>query len=60
MNKFDTLKKICKPVRMTVGASLIFVGAVTGNPWFYLGLIPFIVGSMDICPACMITKKCSI
>lgn len=60
MNKFDTLKKICQPVRVTAGAALLFIGAITGNAWFFLGLLPLIAGAVNFCPACLISKKCSI
>ena len=60
MNKFEKMKKICKPVRMTLGAALIATGFITGIAWFYLGIIPFIAGAVDFCPACLISKKCSI
>jgi hypothetical protein len=60
MNKFDTIRKACKPIRMTAGIALIALGAYTGNAWFYLGILPFIAGATNFCPLCMITKKCSI
>jgi hypothetical protein len=60
MNKFEKLKTICKPIRITFGTALIAVGFVTGINWFFLGVIPFIAGAVDFCPACLISKQCSI
>ncbi len=60
MNTFDKIKKACRPVRITVGTSLIAAGAVTGIAWFYLGLLPLAAGLANFCPLCLATKKCTI
>ncbi len=60
MNKFDKIKKICRPIRIVLGIVLIGVGFYLGNPWFYLGVIPLIAGLANFCPLCIISKKCTI
>ena len=60
MNKFDTIKKICRPIRIIAGIALIATGFLTGNAWFYLGVLPLIAGIINFCPLCSITKKCTI
>ncbi len=54
------IRAACGPIRMTVGVLLVVTGFVTGNPWFFLGVIPFIAGVTNFCPLCMITKQCDI
>jgi len=54
------IRAACGPIRMTVGVLLVATGFFTGNPWFFLGVIPFIAGVTNFCPLCMITKKCDI
>ncbi|RXK01113.1 hypothetical protein CRU98_01290 [Arcobacter sp. CECT 8986] len=60
MNKFDKIRSFCRPVRILIGIALIIAGFVTGIAWFYLGIIPLVIGLTNFCPLCMITKKCSI
>jgi len=57
---YDKIRKNCRVIRIVVGIALIVTGVVTGNAWFYLGIIPLIAGIVDFCPLCIITKKCSI
>jgi len=59
MNKFDKIRAFCRPFRVILGIVLILFGLYTGIVWFYLGIIPLIVGLLDICPLCMISKKCT-
>lgn len=59
MNIFEKIRAFCKPFRIVLGLVLIAIGIYTGIVWFYLGIIPLIVGLMDICPVCMISKKCT-
>jgi hypothetical protein len=47
-------------LRIVLGLILIAIGVITSNPWFYLGIIPLLVGIINFCPLCMISKKCSI
>ncbi|MHC3993328.1 YgaP family membrane protein [Thiomicrolovo sp. ZZH C-3] len=54
------IRKFCRPFRIALGAALIGYGAYSGNPWFYLGVIPFIAGIMNFCPLCKITGQCNI
>ena len=60
MNIFEKMQKICKPVRMILGAALVVTGLITGIAWFYLGVIPFIAGAVNFCPACIISKQCNV
>jgi len=45
---------------MALGVALIATGIITGNAWFYLGVIPLIAGFTKFCPLCIITKKCDL
>ncbi|MDD2653049.1 MAG: DUF2892 domain-containing protein [Sulfurimonas sp.] len=57
---YDKIRKNCRVIRIIVGLALIVTGVVTGNAWFYLGVIPLIAGIVNFCPLCIITKKCSV
>ena len=57
---YDKIKRTCRVVRISVGLALIATGFITGNAWFYLGVIPLIAGIVNFCPLCMITKKCTV
>ncbi len=54
----NKLRRTCRPIRIVVGLGLIGYGLYSGNPWFYLGIIPLIAGVANFCPACLITQKC--
>jgi len=54
----NTMRKVCRPIRIVVGLALIGYGYYSGIVWFYLGVIPLIAGLANFCPACIITKKC--
>ncbi|RXJ59983.1 YgaP family membrane protein [Candidatus Marinarcus aquaticus] len=60
MNLFDKIKRFCRSFRVIFGVIFIAIGLITGNAWFFLGIIPLIAGVTNFCPLCMITKKCSI
>lgn len=60
MNTFDKIRSFCRPFRIIIGLVLIVIGFLLSNPWFYLGIIPLIVGLLDFCPLCIVSKKCSI
>ena len=60
MNIFDKIRSFCRPFRIVIGLVLIVIGFLLSNPWFYLGVIPLIVGLLDFCPLCVVSKKCSI
>ena len=60
MNTFDKIRRFCRPFRIVLGLVLIVIGFLLSNPWFYLGIIPLIVGIIDFCPLCIVSKKCSI
>lgn len=54
------IRAACRPIRMAVGVALMATGFITGNAWFYLGVVPFMAGMTNFCPLCIITKKCDI
>jgi hypothetical protein len=56
----NKIRKICRPIRIVVGLSLMTTGFVTGNKWFFLGVVPLIAGITNFCPLCIITKKCDL
>ncbi|MBU3015145.1 DUF2892 domain-containing protein [Poseidonibacter lekithochrous] len=60
MNIFEKMRAFCRPLRIILGLVLIAIGLYTGNPWFYLGIIPLIAGVANFCPACMISKQCDL
>jgi len=57
---YNKIRSICRIIRIVVGLGLIATGVITGNVWFYLGVIPLIAGVINFCPLCIITKKCDI
>jgi hypothetical protein len=57
---FSKFKSICRVVRILVGLALIVAGVVTGIYWFYLGVLPLLVGVVNVCPLCQITGKCDL
>ncbi len=59
MNIFDKIRSFCRPFRIVIGLVLIAIGFFIDNAWFYLGVIPLIVGLMDFCPVCIVSKKCT-
>ncbi len=56
----NKIRTTCRPIRIVLGLSLIAYAIYSGNPWFYLGIIPLIAGIANFCPLCIITKKCDI
>ena len=56
----NKIRKICKVFRILIGLALIAAGVITGNAWFFLGVIPLIAGLTNFCPLCMITKQCEL
>jgi len=57
---FNKIRKVCRVVRIIVGLALIVTGVITGNKWFYLGLLPLIAGIANFCPLCIFSKKCDL
>ena len=57
---FNKIRKVCRPIRVIVGTTLIVAAIITGIHLFYLGVIPLIAGVVNFCPLCIITKKCDI
>jgi len=57
---YNKIRKTCRVVRIVVGLALIAVGVITGNYWFYLGVLPLIAGIANFCPLCLFSKKCDL
>jgi len=57
---FNKIRKVCRVVRIILGLGLIATGVITGNFWFYLGVLPLGAGIANFCPLCLITKKCDL
>jgi len=60
MMDYNKIRKTCRVVRIVVGLALIAVGVITGNYWFYLGVLPLIAGIANFCPLCLFSKKCDL
>ena len=57
---YNKVKSFCSKFRMALGVALVAVAIITGNPWFYLGIIVFVAGLSKFCPLCLITKQCDL
>ncbi len=57
---YNKIRSVCRVVRIILGLFLIAIAFITGNAWFYLGVILLIAGIMNFCPLCIISKKCTI
>ena len=57
---FNKIRKFCRVFRIVIGLALIVTGVVTGNFWFYLGVLPLVAGLANFCPLCIISKKCDL
>jgi len=57
---YNKIRKTCRPIRIVLGVVLIIIGLVTGNYWFYLGILPLVAGLANFCPLCIISKKCDL
>lgn len=56
----NKIRKFCRIFRIVVGVALIATGFITGNNWFFLGIIPLLAGATNFCPLCLITKQCDL
>jgi len=57
---FNKIRKTCRVIRIVVGLALITTGVITGNYWFYLGVLPLVAGIANFCPLCIFSKKCDL
>lgn len=57
MNIYEKIRAFCRPFRIIIGLVLIAIGYFTGIMWFYLGIIPLVIGLVGFCPVCIISKK---
>jgi hypothetical protein len=65
MNVIDKIQNLSRSTRIIIGIVSIAIGYILSDgtlswSWWYLGALSLIVGLTNICPLCMITKKCSI
>lgn len=57
------MKKIIEnkyKIKVIIGIILILLGSITNITWFYIGIIPLMVGITKFCPACYFLKRCSL
>ncbi|MDD2791087.1 MAG: DUF2892 domain-containing protein [Sulfurimonas sp.] len=57
---FNKIRKFCRVFRIIIGLALIATGIITGNYWFYLGVLPLAAGLLNFCPLCIFSKKCDL
>lgn len=57
---YNKVRSFCSKFRIALGVALIATGIITGNAWFYLGVVPLIAGFTKFCPLCIITKQCDL
>ncbi|MGB5867284.1 MAG: DUF2892 domain-containing protein [Arcobacteraceae bacterium] len=65
MNIYQKIKHFCRPFRIIIGLVAIMIGYLLSDgslswSWWYLGVIPLIVGLTNFCPLCTLTNKCDI
>ena len=65
MNIFDKIKSFCRTFRIIIGVVAIAIGYLLSDgtlswSWWYLGVLPLVVGLTNFCPLCSLTNKCSI
>ncbi len=54
------MAKFCRPFRILLGIALIAAAYYYKINWLYIGVLPLIAGIVGLCPACVITKQCTI
>lgn len=62
---YNKFRSFCRAFRIILGLVLVLtgviqLGAMPHAAWFFLGFIPLFAGIFNICPVCMITKKCDV
>lgn len=57
---YNKIRKFCRVFRIIIGLALIVTGVITGNYWFYLGILPLMAGLFNFCPLCIFSKKCDL
>jgi len=65
MNIYQKIKQFCRTFRIIIGFIAILFGyllsdGTLGWSWWYLGVLPLIVGLTNFCPLCTLTNKCDI
>ena len=65
MNIVDKLQNVPRSFRIIIGLIAIAIGYFTNDgalswSWWYLGVVPLIIGLTNYCPLCSLTNKCSI
>jgi len=56
---YNKWRDFCGKFRILVGVSLVSYALISGNMWFYLGILPLFAGAIGFCPVCIISKKCT-
>jgi len=57
---YNKWRKNCRIFRAILGIGLIAAAVVTGNKWFYLGVLPLAAAATNFCPVCILSKKCDL
>ena len=57
---FSLIKKYSRVIRIISGLVFILAAYITDIPWLYIGVFPLLSGITNICPMCIIMKRCSI
>ena len=65
MNLFEKIKTFSRSSRIIIGILAIAIGYFQSDgtlawSWWYLGVIPLIVGLINYCPLCSLSDKCDI
>lgn len=65
MNIYQKIKQFCRPFRIIIGLVAIVIGYILSDgslswSWWYLGVLPLVVGITNFCPLCTLTNKCDI
>ena len=57
---FSLIKKYNRVIRIISGLVFIIAAYINDIPLLYIGVLPLLSGITNICPMCIIMKKCSI
>ena len=65
MNILDKIQQVPRTYRIIIGLIAIAIGYFSNDgaliwSWWYLGILPLIIGLTNYCPLCALTNKCSI
>lgn len=65
MYVLDKISSLSRRSRIIIGVVSIAIGYILSDAtlswsWWYLGVLPLIIGLTNYCPLCSLTNKCSI